>query len=103
MHTLTIQDLSASIELDRKAMAAVRGGNSDQAGGTSQANVQNMVVAANVGNGSRFGGPATIQSDNAFTQDAYNYNAAANIDAFLVLGRYGAPGVMPGGPCVMAI
>ena len=87
---LTIKDLSASIELDRKAMATLRGGTDDQAGGTSQANVQNMVAAANVGNASLFGGgPATIQSDNAFSQSAYNYNSATNIDAYLVLGRYG--------------
>jgi hypothetical protein len=89
MHTLTIQDLSASIELDRKAMSAVHGGVGDQAGGTSQTNVQNMVVASNVGNASLFGGPAIIQSDNAFTQNAANYNSATNIDAYLVLGRLG--------------
>jgi len=89
MHTLIIQDLSASIELDRKAMTAVHGGADDEAVGSSQANVQNMVVASNVGNASRFAGPATIQSDNTFTQTASNYNTATNIDAFLVLGRLG--------------
>jgi len=89
MHTLIIQDLSASIELDRKAMTAVHGGADDEAVGSSQANVQNMVVASNVGNASGFGGPATIQSDNAFTQNAANYNTATNVDAFLVLGRFG--------------
>ena len=68
MQTLMIQDLSASIELDRKAMTAVRGGADDQAIGTSQANVQSMVAVANVGNGSMFGGPTNIQSDNTFTQ-----------------------------------
>ena len=60
-----------------------------QAAGTSQANVQNMVVASNVGNASGFAGPASIQSDNAFTQTASNYNGATNLDAFLVLGRLG--------------
>jgi hypothetical protein len=89
MQTLTIQDLPAGVELDRQAMTAVRGGVSNQAAGTSQANVQSMAVAANVGNASGFGGPATIQSDNTFTQNAANYNSTANVDAFLVLGRLG--------------
>ena len=78
--TLMIKDLSASTELDHKAMTAVSGGLGDQAIGTSQANVQNMAVAANVGNASLFGGPATIQSDNTFTQNAYNESYAANYD-----------------------
>jgi len=89
MHTLTIQDLSASIELDREALTALRGGTSDEAIGSSQTNVQNMVVASNVGNASLFGGPAIVQSDNAFSQSASNYNTATNVDAFLVLGRLG--------------
>jgi hypothetical protein len=89
MHTLMIQDLSASIELDRKAMTAVRGGADDQAIGTSQANVQSMVAVANIGNGSIFGGPTNIQSDNTFTQTASNSNTATNVDAFLLLGRLG--------------
>jgi hypothetical protein len=41
-------------------------------------NVQNMAALANIGNGSLFGGPATIQSDNTFTQSASNYNYADN-------------------------
>jgi hypothetical protein len=93
MHTLMIQDLSASIELDRKAMTAVRGGQDNQAIGTSQANVQSMVAAANIGNGSLFVGPANIQSDNTFTQNASNSNTATNVDAFLLLGRLG--GLVP--------
>jgi hypothetical protein len=76
--TLTIKDLSAHHELDGKAMAAVRGGDANQANGTSQMNVQNMAALANIGNGSLFGGPATIQSDNTFTQSASNYNYADN-------------------------
>jgi hypothetical protein len=68
MQSLKIKDLSTSVELDRAAMTAVRGGLGDQANGTSQSNVQNMAAAANVGNGSMFGGPTTIQSDNTFTQ-----------------------------------
>jgi len=83
--TLTIKDLPASLELDRTAMSSVRGGAGDQAIGTSQANVQNMAAMANVGNGSLVLGPATIQSDNTFKQDAYNYNDATNVD-FAVIG-----------------
>ena len=89
MHSLLIQDLPASIELDRKAMRAVRGGADDQAIGTSQSNVQVMAAAANVGNGSIFAGPSTIQSDNTFHQDASNTNSATNVDAFVLLGRLG--------------
>ena len=83
MQSLMIKDLSTSLELDRKAMTAVRGGG-DQANGTSQSNVQNMVTAANVGNGSIFGGPATIQSDNTFTQSAYNESYAENFKGFSI-------------------
>ncbi len=76
--TLTIKDISASQELDGKTMSAVRGGDGNQANGTSQLNVQSMAALANVGNGSLFGGPTTIQSDNTFTQSASNYNFAEN-------------------------
>jgi hypothetical protein len=76
--TLTIQDLSASHELDGKAMTAVLGGEGNQANGTGQANAQNMAAFANVGNASLFGGPATIQSDNTFTQSASNHSYAEN-------------------------
>jgi hypothetical protein len=92
MHTLTIQDLSASIELDRKALAAIHGGSDDQAIATSQSNVQGMLAAANVGNASLFGGPANIQSDNTFTQTASNSNTATNVDAFALIGRLGLRG-----------
>ena len=81
---LMIKDLSASLELDRKAMRAVRGGKDDQAIGTSQANVQNMAAAANIANGSIFLGPTTVQSDNTFKQDAYNDNYATNVDVALI-------------------
>ena len=87
MHTLMIKDLSASLELDREAMKAVRGGADDQAIGTSQSNVQVMSAAANIGNGSVFGGPTNIQSDNTFTQTASNSNTATNVDAFVLLGH----------------
>ena len=89
--TLHISDLSTSKELDAKAMQAVRGGADDQAIGTAQSNVQGMVAAANVGNGSLFGGPATIQSDNTFDQTASNYNNATNVDVLAVFGRLGGP------------
>jgi hypothetical protein len=81
---MKIQDLSKSCELDRAAMSAVRGGLGDQANGTSQSNVQNMVAAANVGNASMYAGPATIQSDNTFTQSAYNESYAANFKGISV-------------------
>ena len=91
MQTLMIQDLSASIELDRKSMSAVHGGQDNQAIGTSQSNLQEMLAAANVGNGMKVGGnsPVMIQSDNTFNQDADNTNTATNVDAFLLLGHLG--------------
>ena len=76
--TLTIKDLSTSLELDGKAMTAVRGGDGNQANGVSQLNVQSMAALVNVGNGSLFGGPATIQSDNTFTQTATNHSDVSN-------------------------
>jgi len=89
MTTLHISDLSISKELDGKAMTAVRGGADDQAIGTGLSNVQGMAAAANIGNGSVFGGPTNIQSDNTFHQDASNTNTATNVDAFVLLGRLG--------------
>lgn len=90
--TLTIKDLSSSLDLDRKAMSAVHGGLDNQAIGTSQSNVQGMVAAANVGNGSTFCGPTNIQSDNTFNQDANNTNTATNVDFALLVAR-GVPGL----------
>jgi hypothetical protein len=87
---LTIQDLSANEELDREAMRAVQGGQDNQAIGTSQSNLQGMVAAANIGNGSLFVGPATLQSDNTFHQDASNTNTATNVD-FALLANLGVP------------
>ena len=86
MPTLHISDLSISKELDGKAMSAVHGGQDNQAIGTSQSNVQGMFAAANVGNGSLFVGPATLQSDNTFHQDATNTNTATNVDFALLVG-----------------
>ena len=89
MHTLMIKDLSASLELDRKAMKAVRGGADDQAIATSQSNSQCMEAAANIGNGSKFCGPTNIQSDNTFNQTASNSNTAYNLDSFGLYGYLG--------------
>ena len=87
MHTtLIIKDLSSSAELDRKAMRAVHGGQDNQAIGTSQGNGQGMAAVANVGNASLFGGPAMIQTDNAFSQYAGNSNSATNVRFDLLLG-----------------
>jgi hypothetical protein len=87
---LSISDLSASKELDRAAMSAVRGGEGNQANGTSQLNLQSMLAAANVGNGLIVGAnsPVIIQSDNTFSQDADNTNTAVNDKSlFLALLR----------------
>jgi hypothetical protein len=89
MTILHISDLSTSKELDRKALCAVHGGADDQAIGTSQSNAQGMAAAANIGNGSAFAGPATIQSDNTFKQDADNRSRATNVDALVALGGLG--------------
>ena len=91
MTTLHINDLSISKELDGKAMTAVHGGQDNQAIGTSQSNVQGMLAAANVGNGSKFCGPTNIQSDNTFTQDASNTNTATNVDFALFAVGLGVP------------
>ena len=82
--TLTIKDLSASLELDAKAMTAVRGGQDNQANGTSQLNAQGMATLANVGNGSLVLGPAMIQSDNTFDQTAHNTSYTSNADLFSI-------------------
>ena len=82
--TLTIKDLSATHELDGKAMSTVRGGDGNQANGTSQLNAQGMAAVANIGNGSIVMGPATIQSDNTFTQSAYNTSYSSNADLFSI-------------------
>jgi len=93
MHTLIIRDLSASLELDRDAMGAVRGGQGDQANGTAQANAQNMLAAANVGNGVLVYGPATIQSDNTFDQHASNYSDSENFKGLSIGYPYYGPRV----------
>jgi hypothetical protein len=85
--TLTIKNLSVSKELDCAAMSAVRGGEGNQANGTSQLNLQSMLAAANVGNGMVVGAnsPVIIQSDNTFSQDASNSNTAVNDKSLLAM------------------
>lgn len=84
--SLIIQDLALAKALDRKALAAVRGGNANQANGASQLNLQSMLAAANVGNGIVGGfGPIIIQSDNDFSQDASNSSTQYN-DKSALLG-----------------
>ena len=77
--TLIIKDLSATKELDRAAMSAVRGGIGEQANATSQSNVLGMIAPVSVGNGSSFsGGPVIFQVDSNPTQIASNYNTSSN-------------------------
>jgi hypothetical protein len=83
--TLTIKELSANKELDRKEMCAVRGGQSDQANGTSQSNVLAAFAPVSVANGSKFmgSGPTTIQVHSDVDQTASNYSDSYNYkDAF---------------------
>jgi hypothetical protein len=83
--TLTIKDLCGDKELDRKAMCAVRGGQSDQANGTNQLNVLEAIAPVSVANGSKFmgSGPTTIQVHSDVDQTASNYSDSYNYkDAF---------------------
>ena len=88
--TLTIKDLPARAGLDQATMSSIRGGQDNQANGTSQANAQQMAAAANIGNGSIVMGPATIQADASFSQDAYNTSYSSNFDV-TSLGYYFDP------------
>ena len=71
MQTLMIQDLAGQHRTRSQGHDGLARRQDNQAIGSSQANVQSMVAAANVGNGSKFCGPTNIQSDNTFSQDAY--------------------------------
>jgi hypothetical protein len=88
--TLTIKDLCASKELDRKAMSAVRGGLDNQAIAGQQGNEQAALVNQRIGDGSMFFSPTNIQADSNVRQDAYNYSDNYNYKAF---GRL--PDLMP--------
>ena len=86
---LTIKDLSASTELDRAAMSAVRGGDANSA---VQSILQAQDVMVPVANGSFFGaGSATnINVDVDADQDAKNRSSQFNGDSlgiFLGLHR----------------
>ena len=79
MKTLMIKDLSLDKQLDRTAMAAVRGGNGNQANATGQSNLMVMFAPVSVGNGSNFsGGPVIFQVDSNPTQTATNDNTSVN-------------------------
>lgn len=80
MTTLTIKDLSVTEQLDRKAMASVRGGLANQANGTNQGNFMNMFAPVSVANGAVFSGsaPVIIQVDSYPTQMASNGSASSN-------------------------
>jgi hypothetical protein len=85
---LTIKDLSASIELDREAMIAVRGGDANSA---VQSILQAQDVMVPVANGSYFGtGSATnIHVDVDADQHASNRSSQLNGDTFgLFLGGF---------------
>jgi hypothetical protein len=84
--TLTIKDLSINKELDRKAMLAVRGGVGNQAIAEQQSNTQFGVVNMNVGNGSTFNGPTTIQANSSLKQEASNFSFSKNFSNFFGLG-----------------
>jgi hypothetical protein len=78
MHSLMIKDLSTSLELDRKAMTAVRGGLDDQNNAAQLAAAITKNITNAVGNGSVFNGPTNINADvvSNDTVDAsiYQYN-----------------------------
>jgi hypothetical protein len=85
MKALTIKDLAANKELDRKEMSAVRGGFGDQAIAEALSNKQLGLVGLNVGNGSKFDGPTIIQSDSVFNQTGTNDSSSTN-KKFALLG-----------------
>jgi hypothetical protein len=77
--TLTIKDLSATKELDGKAMSAVRGGLGDQSNATGQSNFQQMFAPVSVANGASFsGGPVIFQVDSNPIQTATNDSTSSN-------------------------
>jgi hypothetical protein len=86
--TLTIKDLCANKELDRKAMSAVRGGYSDQATAVDQKNLQAAFVNMNIANDSTFYGPTIIMADSVVHQDADNYSDNYNNKALSLFERF---------------
>lgn len=80
--TLTIKDLALDKQLDGKTMSAVRGGNGNQANGTSQSNEATMRAPVKVGNGIDICGPATFQVDSNPTQTLSNCSTSTNDHGF---------------------
>jgi hypothetical protein len=78
--TLTIKDLCANKELDRKEMSAVRGGQDNQANGTNQANFMSAFAPVSVANGAQFmgSGPVIIQVDSDVHQTGTNDSTSSN-------------------------
>ena len=76
--TLMINDLSASKELERKEMSAVRGGQGDQGNVTGQSNALGIIAPFMVGNNSVFNGPTLIQADSSPAQTASNDSSSKN-------------------------
>ena len=89
MHSLMIKDLSATLELDRTAMTAVRGGTSANSAVQNTGMLQS--VMAPVANGSNFGiGSATnldvkVDADQHATTSNDQYNG--DLFALLAFGR----------------
>lgn len=79
--SLIVTDLSLTEELDRKAIAAVRGG-VNQAIAIEQGNFQQMFAPVSVGNGSIFGNGATITVISTPTQLAFNRSSSSNSEDF---------------------
>ena len=82
--TLIIKDLSASKELDRKSMSAVRGGNGNQANATQQGNSQELFAPVAVANGANFAGsgPVNFQVTSTPTQNASNFSYSTNVQGY---------------------
>jgi hypothetical protein len=78
--TLTIKDLALDKALDRKDLAAVRGGLANQANGTQQGNLLAMFAPVSVANGTNFAGsgPVIIQVDSNPYQSANNHSTSSN-------------------------
>ena len=84
--TLKINDLSASKELERKEMTAVRGGQGDQGNVTGQSNTGFIFAPVSVGNGSHFAGPASLQVTSNPTQNFSNYSSSKNFNSLALPG-----------------
>jgi hypothetical protein len=87
MTILYVKDLSLDRDLTAPALAAVRGGNGNQANATDQSNFAAMLVPVAVGNGSTFsGGPVIFQVDSNPTQTLTNDSTSSNSKAFSLAG-----------------